>query len=97
MALCMAMATPPAGNMHKAVSGNGLHAWLCNNVDPVVFCWPPSTSRHKLYPAGPDERQMECCLLAQWITEPLQQDPTSENMFAVADTIITIFNSEQLL
>lgn len=27
----------------------------------------------------------------------LQQDPTSENMFAVADTIITIFNSEQLL
>lgn len=57
MALCLALAAPPAGSMHRPDSGaDRLHAGLCHRVGPVVSGWPPSAPVLELYLAGPGEQ-----------------------------------------
>lgn len=57
MALCLALAAPPAGSMHRPDSGaDRLHAGLCHRVGPVVSGWLPSAPVLELYLAGPGEQ-----------------------------------------
>lgn len=57
MALCLALAAPPAGSMHRPDSGaDRLHAGLCRRVGPVVSGWLPSAPVLELYLAGPGEQ-----------------------------------------
>lgn len=85
MALCLALAAPPAGSRHRPDSGAGkLHAELCHHVGPAVPGWLPSAPVLELYLAGPDEQQDEVLSVdreGHMVTGPLQWAPTSEHMF----------------
>lgn len=98
MALCLALAAPPAGSTHRPDSGaDRLHVGLCHHVGLVVFGWLLSAPVPELYLAGPDEQLdgvLSVGIEGHRVTGPLQQAPTSENMFG--EGVITIFNFLQL-
>lgn len=71
MAVCMVLAAFPTGSMHGTVSGNGLHAKLFQNLSSVVFTWHPSAPKPKLHQVGLYECQIEQCLWAERVTDPL--------------------------